>query len=34
MQGGASPLGRLEELFSLRVHAEVWGGSGEERICT
>lgn len=31
-QGVASPLGRLGELFSLRVHDEVWGGSGEEGI--
>lgn len=32
VQGVASPLGRLGELFSLRVHDEVWGGSEEEGV--
>lgn len=33
VQGVASPLGRLGGLFSMRVHAEVWDGCGEEGIC-
>lgn len=32
VQGVASSLQRLGELFSLRVHDEVLGGSGEEGI--
>lgn len=32
VQGVASPLRRLGELFSVRIHDEVWDGSGEEGI--
>lgn len=32
MQGVASPLRRPGELFSVRIHDEVWDGSGEEGI--